>query len=331
MFDFIKSIFAPKVFTGVLPDTRPQSEKDNDVQHEEFLPGGIVQWIEKPQSQWKHFPQRDQSTSFSCVYQSTAKAIGVRETTFPVLSARRYNERSNYPAGGSIPYEALQKATQGFPLEFLYPSQGMDEQTIDTVITKSPQVIESQNEFSGGVAVQLPVDIDTIAQVLDQGYGVVGCYEFPYDEWTYMPVIGSKYANVGHQIAFVDRTIYLGQKCLIAEDSWLPKTSKNGQRIITEEYLKTRCYFAGYKKFIASQIIVKKPDHIFTSDMYFGLRNNEVVLLQTRLVSEQLLPADCITGYFLSLTKQAVIAYQKREHLPQTGYVGSLTRASLNG
>ena len=333
--NWFTSFFKPIIFTGVLPDRRPKSEKDNDPQHEEFVSAGaITTWVEKPQNTWKKFTKRDQSSSSSCVIQSCAKADGVTKFNqtgvFPVLSARRYNERSNYPEWGTAPYEGLQLNVKGFPLESLYPSQYMTEEQIDTIIPKSQEVINSQNDNAGGIPTQLPIDIDAIAEAMDEGYGVVGTFGFAYSEWTYMPVFNGGYPSVHHQIAFVDRTIYQTKKVVIIEDSALLSTAKDGQRIITEEYLNLRCRFAGYKRKPKVLPIPPKPIHIFTTDLYFGLRGNEVKLLQTRLVTEGFLLADCITGYFGSLTKGAVIAYQKAHQIQQTGYCGPITRKSLN-
>src|ERR1035437_8711048 len=59
---------------------------------------------------------------------------------------------------------------------------------------------------------------------------------------------------------------------------------------------------------------------------------SDVVALQTWLVSNNFLtmPAGVSMGYFGSLTKAAVIAYQASVGLPATGFVGPLTIAKLN-
>lgn len=63
---------------------------------------------------------------------------------------------------------------------------------------------------------------------------------------------------------------------------------------------------------------------IFNKDLRYGMANNDVKELQIRLgVQPQ-------TGYFGNLTLNAVIKYQKENNIPTTGYVGKLTRKSLN-
>ncbi len=72
------------------------------------------------------------------------------------------------------------------------------------------------------------------------------------------------------------------------------------------------------------------PPFIFTVDIYPGAKNTDTLELQKRLVGEGLLfgPTDGIYG---PMTTAAVKAYQKKYGLPETGNVGPLTRAQLNG
>jgi len=62
----------------------------------------------------------------------------------------------------------------------------------------------------------------------------------------------------------------------------------------------------------------------FTKDLTIGSSGAEVTALQEKL---GVTPA---TGYFGSLTKAAVVKYQKENGINATGFVGPLTRASLN-
>ena len=67
----------------------------------------------------------------------------------------------------------------------------------------------------------------------------------------------------------------------------------------------------------------------FTSLLQQGMRGAAVTALQNRLTSAGVYSGP-ITGYFGALTKAAVIAYQKAHALSQVGFIGPLTRASLN-
>lgn len=67
------------------------------------------------------------------------------------------------------------------------------------------------------------------------------------------------------------------------------------------------------------------PAVSFTRDLTVGSSGADVTALQTAIGVS---PA---TGYFGSITKAAVVAYQKAHGISATGYVGPLTKASLNG
>ncbi|MGD0328297.1 MAG: peptidoglycan-binding protein [Minisyncoccia bacterium] len=67
----------------------------------------------------------------------------------------------------------------------------------------------------------------------------------------------------------------------------------------------------------------------FTKNLTVGSRGADVTALQQFLTDEGFY-SGTISGYFGQLTKAAVIAFQKANNLPQTGYVGPLTLALLN-
>ena len=70
----------------------------------------------------------------------------------------------------------------------------------------------------------------------------------------------------------------------------------------------------------------KSAQFIFHSDLYLTLQSSDVLQLQIRLD----LPEANRTGYFGLITEGAVKEYQLANDIPPTGYVGPLTRASLN-
>ena len=74
--------------------------------------------------------------------------------------------------------------------------------------------------------------------------------------------------------------------------------------------------------------------YVFSNNLSVGSTGADVVALQSFLVSKGYLtiPAGVSQGYFGSLTKAAVVAYQTAAGIvPQSGYVGPLTRTALNG
>ena len=65
------------------------------------------------------------------------------------------------------------------------------------------------------------------------------------------------------------------------------------------------------------------------ANLQYGSNGSEVSELQNFLIQKGFLTGQA-TGNFFSLTKKAVIAYQKSAGLPATGFVGPLTRATIN-
>lgn len=68
----------------------------------------------------------------------------------------------------------------------------------------------------------------------------------------------------------------------------------------------------------------------FSTDMTIGARGAQVVELQERLRAEGFFTFPTSTGYFGPITQEAVKQYQTAHGISATGFVGPLTRASLN-
>jgi len=70
---------------------------------------------------------------------------------------------------------------------------------------------------------------------------------------------------------------------------------------------------------------------MITKTLYQGLRDPQVSVLQQWLATmPSIYPSGLVTGYFGSLTKAAVMAYQASKGIAQVGQVGPQTRAALN-
>ncbi|MGB9726651.1 MAG: peptidoglycan-binding domain-containing protein, partial [Minisyncoccia bacterium] len=71
---------------------------------------------------------------------------------------------------------------------------------------------------------------------------------------------------------------------------------------------------------------------LFSKDLYYGMRSEEVKCLQQFLANlgGDIYPEKLITGYYGPLTMAAVKRYQAKYNLPQTGYFGPLTRSQAN-
>ena len=70
----------------------------------------------------------------------------------------------------------------------------------------------------------------------------------------------------------------------------------------------------------------------FQNNLYFGLKSNEVSCLQEFLKQQgmNIYPQGIVSGYFGFLTQVAVIKFQEKYGIFNTGFVGVLTRAKIN-
>lgn len=71
---------------------------------------------------------------------------------------------------------------------------------------------------------------------------------------------------------------------------------------------------------------------VFNSNLYFGLTNNDVACLQEflKMQGADIYPEGLVTGFFGTLTRGAIVRFQKKYGIPATGFVGPLTRAKIN-
>lgn len=336
--------------SGALIDTRPEEEKEKDYHFGEIVAAANpVNWVEKPQSEWRKFPIFNQDGSGSCVAQTLAKLLGIlywlKNQLYVHFSATHiYQRRANKPAGGMAGVDAFNIARKGATLEELAPSQNMTDPQMDGI--DIPQYKQDVGAvFKIGNYVSLPIkDIDTIASVIQTtNKGVMVWFYFKGDEWTDTPTV--KYPDLNlyagdtsrHSVTAVDFTLYQGKKTLIIEDSWGRNFGLNGQRIITEEFYKVRNWFAAYPINFAfddqtqpqpePQPSPGKPKYTFTKPLVFipwdSAKNQpadmalhesqkaDVNALQNILKYEGRFPSNVASaGYYGSITAKAVYAFQ---------------------
>lgn len=73
------------------------------------------------------------------------------------------------------------------------------------------------------------------------------------------------------------------------------------------------------------------PVHFFSINFgYDSMFHDEVKMLQQVLIAEGLMKVNLDTGFFKDITLAAVKRFQAKYSIPQTGYVGVLTRTELN-
>ena len=80
---------------------------------------------------------------------------------------------------------------------------------------------------------------------------------------------------------------------------------------------------------LALSVSVSAQAYEFNRSLKVGMRHADVRALQEYLAEAGFFTANP-TGYFGSITKKAVIAFQLANDLPGTGFVGTLTRGVLN-
>jgi hypothetical protein len=225
----------------------------------------------------------------------------------------------------------------GALLESFFPSQGKDDKYLDFYPVKNYER-EIASVFKISNYVILPTkDIDTIASTIQKtNKGVMVWYYWTYDEWDRdFPVIKNYALDITsacrHSVVAVDYTLYYGKKCLIIDDSWGHR-GINGQRIITEDFHSQRNFFAAYPiNFKFEELSLPKPSYTFNKDLSYGMNNEDVKMLQCCLKYEGLFPVNTeCTGAFYGLTLSAVKKFQAKYGIPQTGYVGQISRAKLN-
>ncbi len=328
---------------GLIEDPRGEEEKKADYRVEEIAFAPIpFSWKEKPESDWRKFPIFFQDHSSSCVAQAIAKALGIEnfieEGKFVQYSARDiYTRRSNYPSEGMWFQNGMEIGYKnGATFEQLMPSQGMAEVAMNSREDRTPICEIAGRIGRGGNYVQLPLDIEAIASVVEtQGKGVVMGVKFGLNEWSKeVPEILGTNAPYRHGICVTNATLYQGKKALVIEDSWGTDSGKEGRRIITEDWFNSkRITFAGYFTFLKNDGLENKPIYQFKNDLKYGMVGEpEVVKLQECLTYLKFFPSGVeFTGNFYGITLKAVKALQEAyEITPATGLVGPVTRAKLN-
>lgn len=330
-----------EIYNGIVEDPRSELEKSFDFKHEELATAGVpVVWKEK--TEFKSYKIKDQDGSSSCVAQATAKLLGVHEVVegreYVDLSPKFiYTRRANYPEGGMWLPNALEIACkQGTCKEEYLPSNFTGESFMNDKSQEIPICAQTAVDYKGKNYISLPIDMDAIASVLEQGYAVLLGVRFDYNEWTTIPFLDpNSQKKCGHGIAAIDYGVYNGVKVISIDDSWGPGYGKGGQRFLTEEFMKARCFYAGYAVSFVKEVIVNNPFHyVWTRNMRFQSKNNnidDVKALQKGLQTIGIFPLNAkIDGNFGPITRKSVIDFQRKHNLVADGIVGPKTLAALN-
>jgi len=309
---------------GVAEDPRSVEEKERDYKTSNLAGAVILNWIAKPQAEWKRYTDREQDGSLSCMAQAGGKACEIIKIQNGIFSAHPpYRSRNNFPSGGMWTQDLGNVFKNiGTNFESVDVSQNIGESQMNRDIT-----VETPFKIGGYGFPDDNKNIDDIAMAIEQHGHCIVVIHANNSEWTSVPVYDASLpVNFGHGICAVDYFLYNGEKAILLEDSTghFNSIDKKGARIITESYLKARCSGAIY-------FLLEPPQFIFKTFMKIGYVGGEIKELQKRLNKEGVAsPALVVDGKFGKKTDVAVKKYQKTHGLLDDGLVGTKTRKVLN-
>lgn len=314
-------------YTGVNPDPRSEEEKQLDYLHEErLLPAGTIVPYTNQIISISPYPYEDQQGASSCEPHGVGLALAIerfKETgVYQRLSwTFNYRLRSNYPSEGCFLQNVFANyQAKGAPVYEELPDPMTEDEANITVLT--PQMYNDGMVFGGMeyFQVQAPNNIDTLNAIADQGHAVAITIFATYQEWAqqYPSILNSamkitdKAAVVNHCICVLPHSGFMlnGKRYLAVQDSAL--FGNYSLRYLSEDFIKARVYGAGYWDKVSILGGGLRPQHKFTDVLTVGMRSNEVTIMQQLLISENVLPANCATGYFGGITLAGVHAFQAK-------------------
>jgi len=326
-------------YIGVIEDPRSEEKKSQDFKYDGLIPSSTpLVWEEK--TTFKSYLMKNQDGSSSCVAQATAKLLGIHEVVegkeYANLSPKFiYTRRQNYPTGGMWFQNALEIACKdGSCKETSMPSDFKGETFMNEIRETEDHRTEA-SLYKAKNYIALPIDIDKIAEVLAQGYGVLLGFRFDYKEWTTDPFLSpDSKLSCHHGVCGTDFGLIEGEKYISIDDSWGVGTGKGGQRFITQEFLEARCTYAGFAVNLIREVSDEEFHYQWLRNMrLYGVHNvvKDVMALQKALQVRGYFPKNAkMDGIFGAITLKAVKDFQKSYGLVPDGIVGPKTLIVLN-
>lgn len=319
--------------TGALLDDRTLKERAGDVSLGDIVAKtNTVDWSEKPESQWRSFPEKNQGMGNSCMANAYAKTRGVlselRDGKYIDFSAAdEYQRRANSPDPGMYLYDLFDIGGKGLTLEALVPSEQLSDAQIDSIVVEPHERAVGDVFATDDTPIYIPNgDFDACASVIQTtGKAIVSMFYFTAREWSrqvpeVMDSIAVRDAKaLRHGIALVDAFSYKGVQYIRAEDS--AHFGGFADRLITREMFEARNFGNGY-------------DMGFKFDEGAGKRpkwNGTIVSLQECLRWLGLFPTNVsYVEHIGPVTTAAVKAYQEKFGIkPAVGYFGPITQVDV--
>jgi len=361
----LKNLFKPKVkpISGVLEDIRPPEEKQKDFLTEEVLAmAAPLNW--QDYNTWKVQPKiikmlndlvvYNQWYVGSCASQALALLLAIKnyieDKVFNKVSAKPiYGGRRNKPLPGMYADDIGNIGIKiGSVFESLYLSPNDTDANMSdlsdyiTAYQSMAKVLRMKNYFW----LYDVTNIDSFAQILALGEPIILTILFGDGEWSSIPEVKSVVPKWGHMITALPDSYFMygGKKAIYVQDSHGKENYIGGRHILTEEWFTKNRVVCGLwfedlnnLAVFNEQLLNPRPTYNFTNDLYFGMKNDEVKMLQKCLATEQdsegyLFPLyQEATGLFGGITLKAVKRFQSKYGIePVAGYCGIKTRTKLN-
>lgn len=322
-----------EINTGVAKDPRNSIQKSLDWKAEDILPTSAPYiWKDFNEADIPNYGIRNQNGSGECGAFSTVKALGINNKPFQNLRPEFiYNKRTNKGAGMWMQEMFDIACKYGSPRDPYLKGDNLTEEQANAYVPTETEITEALKYRGKNYVFMNPKNVDEIARAIDNGYTPILLLRCDISEWTSEPQvnIAFKYPfNINHYNPCIYAGLRNGVKTFVTDDSWGSSYGKNGHRFVSEDFILNRVEQVGYIIDLPEELL--PPTFKFTKNLYFGLRNVDVLQLQKRLVKEgygNFTP----TGYFGILTQRAVIKYQLAKGIsPPLGFCGIITRGELN-
>lgn len=329
-------------FLGALLDNRPQHEQDKDPKFEEIVgEAAPVNWVEKPESSWRKFPDFDQKQSSMCGAFSMAKLMGVyywlKYGVFIEFSPEDiYQRRANRYSGGMYIEDLYKIIGEGVTLKQLTNAKITNDTDADNCVIE-PFKRDVGSVFAMGSKVVLPNDIETIASTIQKtGKAVHFLTYFTSDEWSKLiPMIADKNMRssdpkaLRHYVTGVDYVLKDGKKYIVIEDS-APFGGLH-RRLLSAEWIALRSIVVTYPmkfKFESGPAYPVVDSFQFTRTMKFSpvfYVDADVRRLQDILKILGCMPANIeSSGWYGGITCRAVMAFQRKYNVASETEIQSL-------